>query len=265
VILDSIRLQIGIVRALAFRDQRERISKSPFGAPGLLLEPLLFVVIILILRLLLRVREIEFMSPVLWLASGFVVYYLFTKIAIKALTGIARSQRLADLRRIRPLDFLIAGAVVELQIYGTCLFFVVLAVSLFQWQIPVADPGAAVLLFLLVAVTALGVGLTSLIVGHRFKVFKFVVEVVIKQLLLWTSGLFYVPAMLPDNARALLLWNPLLHGIELFRHAMQPTYPIPGISLSYLLIWAFVSLGFSMLSYGNNEQLLAADEPRDES
>jgi len=32
-----------------------------------------------------------------------------------------------------------------------------------------------------------------------------------------------------------------------------------------VLIWAFVSLGFSMLSYGNNEQLLAADEPRDES
>lgn len=264
MILDSIRLQIGIVRALAFRDQGERIRKSPFGAVGLLVEPLVFVGLLLTLRLLLRVREIEFMNPVLWMASGFIIFYMFSKIAIKAITGVSRSQRFSDLRRIRPLDVLIAGAVVEVQIYGTCLFFVILAVSLFEWQFVVADPGAAVLMFLLVAVTSLGVGLTSLIVGHRFKVVKIVVDVVIKQLLFWTSGLFFTVALMPDYVRPFLLWNPLLHGIELFRHAMQPTYPIPGISLSYVLIWAFVSLGFSMLAYGNNEQLLSAEEPRDE-
>lgn len=265
MILDSIRLQLGIVSALAFRDQGERISKSPFGAVGLLVEPLVFVAVLSTLRVLLRVREIEFMNPLLWMTSGFVIFYLFSKIAIKAITGVARSQRFTDLRRIRPLDVLIAGAVVEVQIHGACLFFVILAVSLYEWQIVVADPGSAVFLFLLMAVTSLGVGLSSLIVGHRLKIVKIVVDVVIKQLLFWTSGLFFSVALMPDYVRPFLLWNPLLHGIELFRHAMQPTYPIPGISLSYVLIWAFASLGFSMLAYGNNEQLLAADEPRDDS
>lgn len=264
MILDSIRLQIEIVRALAFRDQGERIRKSPNGAVGLLLEPLVFVGLLLILRLLLRTQNDLFMNPVVWMASGFIIFYLFSKIAIKAITGVSRSQRFSDLRRIRPIDVLIAGAVVELQIYGTCLFLVIIAVSLFEWRFVVADPGAAVLMFLLVAVTSLGVGLTSLIVGHRLKVVKIVVDVVIKRLLFWTSGLFFTVASMPDYVRPFLLWNPLLHGIELFRHSIQPTYPIPGISLSYVLIWAFVSLGFSMLVYGNNEQLLSAEEPRDE-
>ena len=263
MILDSLRLQAQIISALAYRDQGERIRKSPFGAVGLLVEPLLFVSMFLILRVLVRIEAAPLMNPVLQLASGFILFYLFKKIALRAISGVARSQRFSELRRIRPLDVLIAGAVVEFQVYGMCIVLVILAVSIYQWQFAVAYPGSAVAMFILVALTSLGIGLAALVVGHRLPVVKFVVNTLIRRLLFWTSGLFFSIATIPDFARPFLLWNPLLHGIELFRHALVPTYPIPGISLGYLLIWAFVSLGFSLLVYGNNEQLLIADEAAD--
>ena len=264
MIFDSLRLQAQIINALAYRDQAERIRKSPFGAVGLLVEPLLFVSMFLILRVLVRIAAAApLMNPVLQLASGFILFYLFSKIALKAISGVARSQRFSELRRIRPLDVLIAGAVVEFQIYGVCIVLVILAVSIYQWQFAVAYPGSAVAMFILVALTSLGIGLASLVVGHRLPVVKFAVNTLIRRILFWTSGLFFSIATIPDFARPFLLWNQLLHGIELFRHSLVPTYPIPGISLGYLLIWAFVSLGFSMLVYGNNEQLLVADEAAD--
>jgi capsular polysaccharide transport system permease protein len=263
MILDSLRLQAQIISALAYRDQAERIRKSPFGAVGLLVEPLLFVSMFLILRVLVRTAAAPLMNPVLLLGSGFVLFFLFSKIALKAISGVARSQRFSELRRIRPLDVLIAGAVVEFQIYGVCIVLVVLAVSIYQWQSAIAYPGSAVAVFILVALTSLGIGLAALVVGHRLPVVKIAVDTLIRRLLFWTSGLFFSIATIPDFARPFLLWNPLLHGIELFRHALVPTYPIPGISLGYLLIWAFVSLGFSMLVYGNNEQLLVDDEAAD--
>lgn len=254
---DSLRLQMEIMGALAFRDQRERIRKSPFGAPGLLLEPLLFVSLWLLLRIVIRVRSADMMNPVLQFGAGFILFYLFNKIALRAIAGVARSRRFRELRRIRPLDVLLAGALVESQIYGTCLVLVILGVSIYQWQIVVSDPGAAVGMFLLVVTTSLGVGLSALVIGHRLPLVKMVVNLVLRRLLFWTSGLFFSIASIPEYARPLLLWNPLLHGIELFRHAMVPTYPIPNISLEYLLMWAFGSLSLSMLIYGNNEQLLA--------
>jgi len=263
MILDSLRLQAQIISALAYRDQAERIRKSPFGAVGLLVEPLLLVSIFLILRVLVPNAAPRLMNPVLLLSSGFILFFLFSKIALKAISGVARSQRFSELRRIRPLDVLIAGAVVEFQIYGVCIVLVVLAVSIYQWQSAIAYPGSAVAVFILVALTSLGIGLAALVVGHRLPVVKIAVDTLIRRLLFWTSGLFFSIATIPDFARPFLLWNPLLHGIELFRHALVPTYPIPGVSLGYLLIWAFVSLGFSMLVYGNNEQLLVDDDAAD--
>jgi capsular polysaccharide transport system permease protein len=115
-------------------------------------------------------------------------------------------------------------------------------------------------MFLLVTITSLGVGLSALVIGHRVPLVKMVVDLVVRRLMFWTSGLFFGIALIPEFARPFLLWNPLLHGIELFRHTLVPSYPIPGISLPYLLMWAFGSLGLSMLVYGNNEQLLVADE-----
>ncbi|MBM5797356.1 MAG: hypothetical protein FJ060_04195 [Cyanobacteria bacterium K_Offshore_0m_m2_072] len=263
MILDSLKLQAQIISALAYRNQAERIRKSPFGLIGLLVEPLLFVSIFLVVRMLFPAATPPLINPFLHLASGFSLFFLFSKIALKAINGVERSQRFSVLKRIRPLDVLFAGALVEFRVYGACFLLMILGVSIYQWQFVVAYPGSAVALFVLVALTSLGVGLSALVVGHRLPVVKIFVNTLIARVLFWTSGLFFSIATIPGFLRPFLLWNPLLHGIELFRKALVPTYPIPGISLIYLLVWAFGSLGFSMMVYGNNEKLLISEEISD--
>lgn len=257
---DSLRLQLDIVGALAYRIQSSRIRASRFGAIGLLVEPLIFVVAWLTLRIVIRSRGTDWMNPVLQFGSGFILFYLFRKIAFQALKGVSSARQYAQMRRIQPLDVLLARSLVESQIYGTCLLLLLVGVSLYEWRIVVGNPGATVGLFVLMALTSLGVGLSALVLGHRLPIVKEIVKLFLRRLLFWTSGLFFSIATVPDYVRPLLLWNPLLHGIELFRHSMVPTYPIPGISLNYLIVWAFGSLSFGMFVYGNNEQLLVAQE-----
>ena len=189
---NSLRLQVQIVQALAYREQRERILKSPFGVAGLLVEPLLLVATFLLLRILLRDRGSLFMNPVLQLATGFVLFYLFLKISLSALRGVSgRDRALLGLRRVKPLDLLLARGLVEVQLYGTCLVLVIAAVSAYQWQISVANPGAAVGIFLLVALSSLGIGLSALVMGHRFPIVRFIARLILRRLLFWTSGLFF--------------------------------------------------------------------------
>ena len=261
--LSSLQLQWQIVNALASRQLAEDTFRNPLGAIWTILEPLLQVAIILGIRLLISVRGGQglMMNPVLFYTAGFVVFNYFLRSSMAALSGVKRSRQFASLLRIRPLDVLMATIWLRMQTYGTILVIVISVISYLNWHIEVDDPGAAVALFILVAILALGIGLSALIVGHRFPIVKLMISLVLRRVLFWTSALFFPSATLPDALRTVMTWNPLLHGIELFRHALTQTYPIPGISLYYFLGWTFGAVGLSLLVYANNEDLLVEDSP----
>jgi capsular polysaccharide transport system permease protein len=66
--------------------------------------------------------------------------------------------------------------------------------------------------------------------------------------LYFISGIFYVPAMMPDWARDMLAWNPLLHAIDWFRAGFFASYQPHWLDRSYLVVLAILALlaGFGL-------------------
>jgi capsular polysaccharide transport system permease protein len=62
------------------------------------------------------------------------------------------------------------------------------------------------------------------------------------RILYFVSGIFYVPAMMPDWARDTLAWNPLLHAIDWFRAGFFQGYQPHWLDRSYLVGLAIVAL-----------------------
>jgi capsular polysaccharide transport system permease protein len=62
------------------------------------------------------------------------------------------------------------------------------------------------------------------------------------RLLYFVSGIFYVPGMMPDWARDILVWNPLLHAIDWFRAGFFEVYRPHWLDRSYVAVVAVVSL-----------------------
>jgi len=114
--------------------------------------------------------------------------------------------------------------------------------------------------FLLTIGLGLGIGMSALVIGHRIPVVKTLTKFGMNRILLWTSGIFYSVYTLPGPVRPFVTWNPLLHSVELLRHSINGAYPLPGISLQYLVICTFVSLGFGLVFYFTNEALLLSDD-----
>ena len=253
-------LQVRIVWALADRDLLERTSKGALGAFGVVVEPMLLVLTLLALRILIRQLGADLINPVVWMVVGVALFYLFTTLGIKSLSGVKKSQDVFFYRRIRPLDTLLAAALVEGRIYATILTLVILAVWGWTWRVQFDKPGEAALVFVLTVLLALGVGVSALVVGHRIPLVKLLVRFGMRRILLWTSGVFYAVYTLPGPIRPWLTWNPVLHAVELFRHSINEAYPIPGISLAYLAACALVSCGFGLIFYSSNEALLLADD-----
>ena len=257
---DRMMLQIRIVLALADMEFALRAEKGAFGVWGVVFEPMFLMLTLLALRILVRLTTTDLLNPVIWLVCGVVLLYLFRKVGLKALTGVSKKQKLFFYRRIRPLDTLLASTLIEARIHASVLVLVFLAVSAWSWKFQIDDPALMVVDFILTVCLGLGVGMSALVVGHRIPIVKVLTKFGINRILLWTSGIFYATYTLPGPARPFVTWNPLLHSVELLRHSINTAYPLPGISLQYLAICAFVSVGFGLVFYFSNEALLLSDD-----
>ena len=257
---DRMMLQIRIVLALSELDFSLRAEKGVFGVFGVVGEPLALIAALLALKILVRLKTSDLLNPVIWMTCGVAFLFLFRKIAIKALTGVSKKQKLFFYRRIRPLDTLLASTLIEARIHASIIVIAFLGVSSWTWTFSIDDPGLMVVDFLLTIFLGLGVGTSALVIGHRIPIVKTLTKFGMNRILLWTSGIFYATYTLPGPARPFVTWNPLLHSVELLRHSFNTEYPLPGISLQYLAICSIVSFGFGLLFYYSNESLLLSDD-----
>lgn len=78
--------------------------------------------------------------------------------------------------------------------------------------------------FFWMTLLAFGVGLLRAH-AQRFAPFAERAYTILSRVLLFVSGVFYVPSFMPPQIRDWLAWNPVLHGVELFRLGVYAEYP----------------------------------------
>jgi len=255
----KVLLQFRIVKAISDRELRLRAAKGVLGVATLVLEPLAMTATFMGLRLLTGAKA-GHLNPVLELSLGFVPFFMFSDIAIKTFGGVAKNSRLYYYRRIRPLDTVLGEAFITIQVYGVLMLALVVGTSLWDWNFSLEKTGLNALFFIMCGVVGVGVGLNTLIIGHRLPIVAWLMKLTVRRVLVFTSCVFFPISLIPDQFRIWVLWNPLAHGIELMRHTINPAYPIPGVSVSYFVFSTIALLFFSFLIYGNNEDLLLSDE-----
>ena len=126
----------------------------------------------------------------------------------------------------------------------------------FTWSFRLDSPGLAIFVYLLTILMALGFGICLVFLGQLNKWVTRLLKRILQRVIIFTSGIFFATFELPAYTRPFVTWNPILHAVELFRYSMNNQYPIPDISLSYLVSCSFVLFGFSLILYRTNELLL---------
>lgn len=103
------------------------------------------------------------------------------------------------------------------------------------------DLCGAVTAFLAAALLGCGVGYINAVLTVLWRGWDKIYAQVTRALY-FVSGIFYVPAMMPDWARDALAWNPLLHAIDWFRAGFFAAYEPHWLDRSYLAILGVVAL-----------------------
>ena len=108
--------------------------------------------------------------------------------------------------------------------------------------------------FLLI-VFSFGLGLIVMVVGNAFPEMEKFLPVIIKPLYFISCIMFPLNSV-PEEYWGWLLWNPLLHVVELARESLAINYQSEGASLAYLAFSTLVVLFVGLLIYRSREEAM---------
>lgn len=262
----AMQRQIAIVLAIATYENNRKSTGTSLGSWEAIVTPLQIMLFFIVMRVgfsFLRGSNRYaaggstdmYFNIVVFIASGFAIAFLFRQGAIKALSGL-KLRAPIYYKRIQPLDVLLALLVNDFRAISTISLGILGLVWYFTWSFQLDSPGLAISVYLLTTLMALGFGVCLVFLGQLNKWVTRIVKRILQRVIIFTSGIFFATFELPEYTRPFVTWNPILHAVELFRYSMNNQYPIPDISLSYLVWCSIVLFGFSLILYRTNESLL---------
>ena len=270
-IIQGLRRQWIIIDAIATYDRDRQASGSSMGSWESLINPLQMMLFFIGMRVgfgYLRgsskfggggASDIYF-NLIVFMMLGFSIAFLFRNIALKSLSGLKLRAPLYY-SRVKPLDILLALSLNDMRALATLSMGILGIVYYFTWSFQLDSPGLAISVYLLTVLMAVGFGLCVVFLGKLNKWIVKIIRRIIQRVIIFTSGIFFATFEIPAAMRPFITWNPILHGVELFRYSINNEYPIPDISLSYLALCSILTFSFSLILYRTNEfQLLESND-----
>jgi capsular polysaccharide transport system permease protein len=212
----SFAIQRRVIGALLMREVITRFGRHNIGVLWLFVEPMIFTLGIATLWSLVGLGHGHGLSPVAFAVTGYSSVLLWRNIASRSIHAVQPNLALMHHRNVKVLDLFLSRALLE--IAGASLSFVILGTVFcaLGWMNPPVDilkllGGWLILMWL---GTALGVLVGSLserseVVEKLWGPFTY--------LLFPLSGAVFMVDWLPPSFRAIVLWVPMVHALELLR------------------------------------------------
>lgn len=241
-------VQREVLFALVIREATARVGGQWVGAVWTLIEPLAHTLLLVaILGVVSGNANVSYEYPI-FLATGLIPFFLFQNLANRLMDGIEANRGLYGYRQVKPIDVLLARAVVEAGMNLTVYAFTLGVLGWLGYGVVPADLLMVILVNLLLIGCGFGFGTLVAILTHERPRARSMVRMVMLPLY-FASGVIFQVDLLPRDYIELLLWNPLIHLLELQRHAFIPAYaPTDGIQMLYpaLAMLLMIALGLSL-------------------
>lgn len=224
-----------VVFALVLREARVRHGRARIGYSWAIIEPVLMTLILTFLFAEVSSRS-NGRDFALFFATGVLTFQLFRNTSIYVSMAFEQNRPLFNYPMVKPIDAAVARLVLDSSTYLVVIVLVLCFQILVLEVPPPEDIPFMAFAAALMTMLAFGAGLT-LAVLKRFIPSISNAYLVILGPAFFVSCVFFPLAGVPTLYRDILVWNPLVHGIEGFRSGYYPVYGDQDIDFGYLFIW----------------------------
>ncbi len=244
----GIEVQEAAIKALFLREIKTRFGKYRLGYLWAALEPLAHILIMLIIFGYLMNRTMPDISFPVFLINGIIPYFIFNNITNRSIGAIEANQGLFNYRPVKPIDTVLSRAILETIIYAFVYILLMSVVGLIGEKFEIIQLLTLVTTWILLVLFSCGVGLIFMVVGKTFAETEKFLPILIKPLY-FISCIMFPLHKIPKEYWPYLLWNPLVHAVELCRGSVFPGYASEGISLGYLAFCSLLTLFVGLALY----------------
>lgn len=234
--------RLSVIDALLRRDMQTKFVRSKLGYFWAVFEPISHLMTLGIMFAFFN----ESPPPVgdslfLFYCTGLMPYLMFSHLSMEAMNTRAGAGSLLMLPGIRQTDIVAAKAVLNL-VTETAVAIIVFAAfgaaGFDSWPHHIlVIAGAIGLLWLF----AIGLGLINFVLREFMHSWETWYGAIVR-LLYFASGIYYSPISMPEEARRILTWNPVLQAVELFRSGFYRDYHPTWIHPTYIAIVTLATL-----------------------
>ncbi|QKJ66133.1 ABC transporter permease [Deefgea piscis] len=252
----SLEIQYSVIRALFLREAVTRISGGRIAWLWLMVEPISHLLLFILIMGVFLKRAIPGAEPVLFIATGLVGYFMFSRVYSMCKGAISSNLALFSYRQVKAVDTIFARALVECFIFMLSVVLLFAGLALFGFNVLPAYPLQFMLAIFVMWLTGLGLGLLLSVANELTPNISNVIDLLMRPLY-FLSAVMYPVSVIPEPYRGYLLYNPLVHGIESIRQGFFPFYrPLPEINLGYLFVFALVFIFFGLILHSRYSQRL---------
>lgn len=241
---------------------REAISRTMADRMGwfwMIAEPLAFTMIMVVIRGYIRggrlIMNAEFIP---WMITGIMGFFMIREGMMRSLGAISANSALFAYRQVQPADPVIVRHFLE-GMLRTFIFmlFIVGALGLGTDLMP--DKGiSAVFWWVSLWILGLGLGLITSVAGTLVPETAVVIRMINMPLLL-LSGVIFPINNLPHWLLKYMLYNPIVHGLELLRASFFESYQVVhGTSSVYFWTFTLITVALGLIMHVRFKETLKA-------
>ena len=243
----AVRTQARVIRALVLRETMTRYGEHKIGFLWAFFEPLLLITIVSLIFSAMGNDIAGGMPIVTFMITGFVPFTLFRDTMTQCQGAIQQNNTLMAFPQVTTFDVILARGLLEFAVLLSVFVILLLGATAFCVDTQIDKPLGVLAACLTLSVFGIGLGFALATISPLIPSTRQFVTAILGRPLFLASGLFYTAESLPPAVRDVLLWNPVLHMIELGRSAYFVQFDSQHASWAYALSWSFGSLAFGLL------------------
>lgn len=237
----SIFVFYNVVAALFFREIQTRFASKSLGYLWAIVDASAMIVVFSLVKVYLMDRAMPGIDYPVFLATGFLAYNLFKGIVNKSMESFESNRALFVYKQVKPIDTLFARVLVETLVIAVVAVILLLVGMYIGYDIAVKNFLAVVFAFIWIILFGFGLGVLFSVIAVFFENFKKIIGLMFLPLF-FLSGLFYTVESLPPMAREVLLYNPVIHFIELIHGSYFQTLDTKYVDYQYMFLWTFIPM-----------------------
>lgn len=253
----SLAIFTAVVKALFFRELQTRFGSKKLGYVWALIDPTFKIIIFSALKtILLSGAGLGYDYPV-FLATSFLAYDLFVNITKKSMEAFTANQALFSYKQVKPFDTLVVRYIMECFITIMATLALLLAGYYIGFDMRIENVNMVIVGVIWISLFGLGLGLFFAVIAHFYENFKKIINVLFMSLF-FLSALFYTVDSLPPLAREYILYNPVVHFIEMIHGNYFAALHTEYVNYTYMLFWTLLPFFAGLYLYRRAEQGIIA-------